>query len=75
MTLDFLRPARMDDILDIVTAPHEVRGASIALHQTVMRGEELLVEARVQVAFISRGRAQRIPMPLRQAMQADRARH
>jgi acyl-CoA thioester hydrolase len=75
MTLDFLRPARMDDILEIVTAPQEVRGASITLHQTVMRGDELLVEARVQVAFISRGRAQRIPMPLRQAMQADRARH
>jgi acyl-CoA thioester hydrolase len=75
MTLDYLRPARMDDILDIVTAPHEVRGASITLHQKVMRGEELLVEARVQVAFISRGRAQRIPLPLRQAMQADRERH
>jgi acyl-CoA thioester hydrolase len=74
MAIDFLRPARMDDVLDVVTAPDEVRGASITLHQKVMRGDELLVEARVQVAFISQGRAQRIPMPLRQAMQADQAR-
>jgi acyl-CoA thioester hydrolase len=71
MAVDFLRPARMDDVLDIVTAPHEVRGASITLHQKVMRGDELLVEARVQVAFISQGRAQRIPKPLRDAMTAD----
>jgi acyl-CoA thioester hydrolase len=39
-----------------------------------MRGEELLVEARVQVAFISRGRAQRIPKLLREAMESDQLR-
>ena len=42
MTLDFLKPARIDDVLEIVTKPQEVRGASIALHQRVMRGEEML---------------------------------
>ena len=71
MTLDFLKPARMDDVVDVITAPDDVRGASITLHQKVMRGAELLVEARVQVAFISQGRAQRIPKPLREAMQGD----
>src|ERR1700759_707413 len=47
MTIDFIRPARMDDVLDIVTEPEEVRGTSITLHQRVMRGDELLVEAHV----------------------------
>ncbi len=70
MDIDFLKPARMDDVLDIVTVPDEVRGASITLHQKVMRGDDLLIEARVQVAFVSGGRAQRIPKPLRDAMQA-----
>src|ERR1700742_2540760 len=28
MTIDFARPARMDDVLDIITEPEEVRGAS-----------------------------------------------
>lgn len=72
MDIDFIKPALMDDVLEIVTAAEEVRGASITMHQKVMRGDELLIEARVQVAFLSQGRAQRIPKPLRVAMQADR---
>ena len=72
MNLDFLRPARMDDVLDVVTEPEEVKGASITLRQRVMRGDELLAEAHVRVAFISAGRARPIPKPLRTAMKADR---
>ncbi len=71
MTIDFRRPARMDDVLEIVTEPAEVKGASVILGQKVMRGEELLVEAKVQVAFVSGGRARPIPKPLRIAMKAD----
>jgi acyl-CoA thioester hydrolase len=74
MDIDFRKPARMDDVLDIVTAAEEVRGASITMHQQVMRGDELLIEARVQVAFVSQGRAQRIPKALREAMSADQTR-
>ena len=71
MQLDFLKPARMDDLLEVVTTPSEVKGASIVLHQQVNRGAETLVEATVQVAFVSGGRAQRIPKALRIAMKAD----
>jgi acyl-CoA thioester hydrolase len=71
MTIEFLKPARMDDVLDIITEPEEVKGASITLHQRVMRAGELLVEANVRVAFISGGRARPIPKPLRIAMKAD----
>jgi len=71
MNIDFLKPARMDDVLQIVTRPHEVKGASITLHQQVRRSEELLVEAQVRVAFVSDGRARPIPKPLRAAMAAD----
>lgn len=74
MQLDFLKPAHMDDILDIVTRPLEVRGASITLHQEVKRGDTLLLDARVRVAFISEGRAKPIPKPLRIAMKADQVR-
>jgi acyl-CoA thioester hydrolase len=71
MNIDFLKPARMDDVLEVFTEPQEVRGASITLHQRVMRSDELLVEASVRVAFISDGRARPIPKPLRMAMMAD----
>jgi acyl-CoA thioester hydrolase len=72
MNIEFFRPARMDDVLEILTQPQEVRGASIALHQRILRGGELLVEATVRVAFVSGGRARPIPTPLRAAMTADR---
>jgi acyl-CoA thioester hydrolase len=74
MSIEFLKPARMDDVLEVVTAPQEVKGASITLHQRVMRGDELLIEARVRVAFVSGGRARPIPQALRTAMRADRSR-
>lgn len=71
MHLDFMKPARMDDVLDIVTWPVAVKGASIMLNQEVRRGEEVLVKAEVRVAFISGGRAQPIPKTIRTLMKAD----
>jgi acyl-CoA thioester hydrolase len=72
MQIEFLKPTRMDDVLEIVTCPVEVKGASVLLKQQVMRGGDLIVEAQVRVAFVSGGRARPIPKPLRLAMQADR---
>ena len=71
MQIEYLKPARMDDVLDIVTEPEEVKGASTTVRQRVMRGDELLVSASVRVAFVSAGRARPIPRPLRVAMKAD----
>ncbi|WP_172184155.1 hotdog domain-containing protein [Bradyrhizobium aeschynomenes] len=73
MSLDFLRPARMDDVLDVVTWPISVKGASITLAQEVRRDEEVLVKADVRVAFISGGKAQPIPKALRELLKADLA--
>jgi acyl-CoA thioester hydrolase len=71
MAIEFLIPARMDDVLHIVTTPEEVKGASIALKQQVTRDSDTLVEATVRVAFVSGGRARPIPKALRLAMRAD----
>ncbi len=46
MEIDFLRPARMDDLLDVVTWPVAVKGASITLAQEVRRGEDVLVKRK-----------------------------
>lgn len=75
MQIDYLKSARMDDVLDIVTFPGEIKGASITLEQQVKRGEDILVEAKVRVAFVSEGRARPIPKALRAAMATDRAQH
>ena len=72
MQIDYLKPARMDDVLDVETEAEEVKGASLTLHQRVVRGPDLLLEAHVRVAFVSGGRARPIPKPLRLAMNANR---
>jgi acyl-CoA thioester hydrolase len=74
MTIEFLKPARMDDVLEVITSYEEVKGASILLHQRILRGEELLIDAHVRVAFVCEGRARPIPKPLRIAMKAEQDR-
>ena len=71
LSIDFLKPAHMDDVLEIVTEPLEVKGASVIVGQRVMRAGDLLAQARVRVAFVSGGRARPIPKPLRVAMWAN----
>ena len=71
MQLEFLKPARMDDLLEIVTRTLEVKGASIMLAQQVRRDDIVLLQARVKVAFVSGGQARPIPRALRVAMKAD----
>jgi len=71
MSIEFLKPARMDDVLEVVTQPEEVKGASITLRQTVRREGDTIIEAQVRVAFVSAGRAKPIPKALRDAMKAD----
>ena len=71
MEIDFLQPARMDDLLDVVTWAVAVKGASITLAQEVRRAAEVLVTAKVRVAFICEGRAKPIPKSLRLLMKAD----
>ena len=56
MTIEFLKPAHMDDVLAITTEAEEVKGASMILLQKVMRADDVLVEAHVRVAFVSGGR-------------------
>jgi len=73
MTIEFLKAARMDDVLAVATAPEEIKGASMILRQTVTRDAEVLAEASVRVAFVSGGRARPMPKPLRIALAAGRA--
>ena len=68
MNLDYLKPARMDDLIEVHTSSSELRGASLHLAQEVRRGEEVLVRADVVVACVRNGRAIRLPDSLRRAL-------
>jgi acyl-CoA thioester hydrolase len=69
MTVDFLKPARMDDVLIVQTRTAEVRGASLVIAQAIRRGDETLLTADVRVAAIAGGRPARISDDLRAILQ------
>ena len=52
VNIRYLRPARLGDDLRVVSTVETVRAASVAIHQRVMRGSELLADARVTAAFL-----------------------
>lgn len=66
MTIDFLLPARIDDLLTVETRVVAVSGARLVLAQSVRRGADRLVDAQVTVAAIRLdGRPTRLPAALR----------
>jgi acyl-CoA thioester hydrolase len=68
MGIEFLRPARMDDLLSVETLAVAARGATMDIKQRVLRGDEVLVSADVMVACVGAGRARRIPDALRKRL-------
>ncbi len=65
MSIDYVKPARMDDELHVETAIARIGGASLEMAQRILRGEELIAEALVRVAAVADGRARRLPLALR----------
>ena len=74
-SVDFKKPARLDDLIEIQTEFNSVSGAKIEANQTIHKitngivDEGWLVQLNVQLACInSRGRATRFPRVVRQAI-------
>ena len=53
MLIKYRRPAHFDDALVVISTVEAVRAASCDIHQTVMRGDDILTEAQVTAAFVS----------------------
>jgi acyl-CoA thioester hydrolase len=68
MTIDYLKPARMDDVLTVETRTDEVRGASLVIAQRILRATEVVVTADVRVAAIAGGKPAPIPDALRSVL-------
>ena len=68
-TIDYLRPARLDETIEVVTSCGELRGASLDMIQFARRGEEILVRAELVVACMgATGRPVRLPPHVRTAL-------
>jgi acyl-CoA thioester hydrolase len=71
MTIDFQRAAHIDDELVVDTALLEMTGARFTLDQSIERGDELIVRAKViAVAIKTDGKATRLPRALLAAFSA-----
>ena len=68
MNIEFLKAAKMDDVLTVETFAREVKGASAVLAQRVLRGDEALVTAEVKVAAVAEGKPIRLPAEVRQKL-------
>ncbi len=67
--IDYLKPARLNETIEIVTGCGELRGASLDMVQQARRGAETLVRAELVVACMGAGgRPVRLPPHVRTAL-------
>lgn len=74
MEVDFVAPARHDDLLSIVTVPAQSSRSSFSLQQQIYRAcdNRLLVNALVKLACVGPDlKARRIPAEVRQLVQVE----
>ena len=68
--IDYLKPAQVDEVLEVVTRCAHIGGASLVLAQEVRRGETVIARARVTVVLVSStGKPQRIGALIRSALE------
>lgn len=71
---DYLRPARFDDLLTVVTDLARASPARIVVDQQVRRGDQVLFTARVTIVCLDgQGRPVRLPKALSRALPDDPA--
>ena len=69
LNIDYLSPARFDDLLEVRTQATRLRGASVEMGQEVWRGTDCLIRASVTIACMDlAGRPQRLPTAVRQVL-------
>ena len=69
MEIDFRRPARVDDALQVRTLYERIRGARMFIRQRILRGDDLVCEAQVEAACIDlSGRPTRPARALRERL-------
>ena len=65
MEIDFRAAARIDDVLTVTTKRGTLKGLRLTFDQSIARGEQVLLEARVTVVLVDpTGRPRRFPARL-----------
>ncbi len=73
--MDYLRPARLDDLVTVTTVPTEFGAATTMLRQDFAVGDQVVARLAVQLACVRRadGRPSRIPARWRAAFEEMRS--
>lgn len=61
--LDYLKPALLDDMLEVTAKIKDMGRSRLSLWQTVRRGDEVLAEAEVHLACVSRDSFKPVSVP------------
>src|ERR1700690_2905310 len=60
--IEFRRPARVDDLLEVQTRPISLTGARMTADQKIVRGDDLLAHGTVEACVVTlAGKPRRIP--------------
>ena len=69
MTLDFVQPAKIDDVVFVTTKIESIKGVRVFMKQFIEKENQLIATADVSVVLINeKGRPKRLPDGLTQAL-------
>lgn len=73
LTVEYLKPARLDDLIEVRSSIAELGRAQVVFQQRIERGGEALVEATVRVACLDlgKGKAAAIPKNIYEKLKAS----
>lgn len=63
VTIDYLAPAYLDDEIRVETEMEKLGAVSGVVHQMIYRGDTLLTELRIKVAFIDKDTKRPVKLP------------
>ncbi|GAB1394372.1 tol-pal system-associated acyl-CoA thioesterase [Rhodocyclaceae bacterium] len=66
LSADYLKPAKLDDLLEVQTRVEDLGRAQVTFAQSILRGDDILLTATVRVAclVLAKGKPAAIPKEL-----------
>jgi acyl-CoA thioester hydrolase len=70
---EYLKPARLDDELTVISVIESLGRAQVTFGQRILRGEELLVDAKIRIACLGlrKGKAAAMPREIYEQFKAQ----
>lgn len=73
LEIDYLRPAKIDEVLEVITECTEIGGATLTLSQKIIRDETVLAKLKIKIVLVSAsGKPQRIGKMMQEAFSSEK---